>query len=44
MAVHLDRLEPNELEYFFEQKWTQSEIAKELYKRIKEGRKDADPN
>lgn len=35
MAVHLKKLDPSELEYFFAQSWSQSEIAKELYKRIK---------
>lgn len=36
MAVHLDKLEPEELEYWFEAEWTQVQMSKELYKRIKE--------
>jgi hypothetical protein len=35
MAVHRNKLTPTELDYFFENKWTQLEIAKELYKRVK---------
>jgi hypothetical protein len=37
MAVHRKVLDPSELQYFFDQKWSQDEIAKELYKRVKDG-------
>jgi hypothetical protein len=36
MAVHIDKLSPAELQYFFDEGWSQSRISKELYKRIKE--------
>lgn len=35
MAVHEHKLDPSELQYFFDQKWTQYEISKELYDRVK---------
>ena len=34
MAIHLDKLDPAELEFWYENNWTQEEMAKELYKRI----------
>jgi hypothetical protein len=35
IASHMKLLDPSELQYFFDQNWTQLEIAKELYNRIK---------
>ncbi len=35
MAIHTEQLEPEELEYWFENEWTQIKMAKELYKRLK---------
>ena len=37
-AVHLKLIEPEELVYFFERKWSNKEIAKELYDRVKASR------
>lgn len=34
-AVHCDVLEPEELEYWFENEWTHLKMAKEMYKRVK---------
>jgi hypothetical protein len=35
MAVHCKMLEPSELQYWFDNKWTQDEMTKEMYKRVK---------
>lgn len=34
MASHIGRLSPTELQYFFDEGWSQAKIAKELYERI----------
>lgn len=36
MAVHLEKLEPEELEYWIDDEWTQLKMSQELYKRIKD--------
>lgn len=35
-AVHMECLEPEELEFWIEENWSQEKMAKEMYKRIKD--------
>lgn len=35
MAAHTETLDPSELDYWFETEWTQLEMAKEIYERVK---------
>lgn len=36
MAIHTEKLEPEELEFWFENDWSQQDMARELYKRLKD--------
>ena len=35
-AVHCEKLEPEELEYWFEEDWSLEKMAKEMYRRVKD--------